>query len=69
MPKVIIDTDKCKGCGICIVYCPKKILRFSGKFNTSGYNYVECIDEFLCILCKSCALMCPDVIFTLKKDE
>jgi 2-oxoglutarate ferredoxin oxidoreductase subunit delta len=69
MPRVIIEVDKCKGCGICITVCPKKILKFSGKFNVSGYNYVECTDESMCILCKSCVLMCPDVVFTLIKEE
>ncbi|KAA0258015.1 4Fe-4S dicluster domain-containing protein [Deferribacter autotrophicus] len=69
MPKVIIDIEKCKGCGLCITVCPKEILSYSGKFNTSGYNYVTCIDENKCIACKSCALICPDVVFTILKEE
>lgn len=69
MPKVEINIEKCKGCGLCVQICPKHILEFSGKFNSAGYNYVQCIDESKCIVCKSCALMCPDLVFTLYKEE
>ncbi|MGA1863081.1 4Fe-4S binding protein [Deferribacter thermophilus] len=69
MPKVIIDIERCKGCGLCISVCPKEVLRYSGKFNIYGYDYAECIDESKCILCRSCALICPDVCFTLLKEE
>lgn len=67
VPKVEIDKEKCKGCGLCIQVCPKQILEHSGKFNVSGYNYISCTDESKCIVCKSCALICPDLVFKLYK--
>ncbi|WP_022851184.1 4Fe-4S dicluster domain-containing protein [Limisalsivibrio acetivorans] len=69
MLKVVINGDKCKGCGLCIEVCPKKILRFSEKINAMGYTMVECTDQDLCILCKSCALVCPDLVFTLNDGK
>jgi len=69
MQKVVIDIQKCKGCGLCLEVCPKNILNFSSKYNEAGYNYVECIDDDSCIVCKSCAIVCPDLVFTLYKPD
>lgn len=68
MPKVTIKKNKCKACGLCIEVCPVKILRLSSEVNVMGYNPVECTDDDKCILCTSCALVCPDVVFTLVKE-
>jgi 2-oxoglutarate ferredoxin oxidoreductase subunit delta len=65
----VIEKEKCKGCGLCIDVCPKEILQLSENINKKGYNYVECINDDLCISCKACALMCPDLVFTLNKPE
>jgi 2-oxoglutarate ferredoxin oxidoreductase subunit delta len=68
MPKVIIDIDACKGCGLCVDACPKKILRLdSGKINKKGYHPSSCIDMDSCIGCAFCATMCPDVCITVEK--
>lgn len=61
MPRVIIDQELCKACGICIRFCPKGILRFkSGSFNKLGFTPVEVADEGKCVGCARCALMCPE---------
>ena len=68
MPKVIIDIDGCKGCGLCVDACPKKILRLdSKKINKKGYHPSSCIDMESCIGCAFCATMCPDVCITVEK--
>lgn len=67
MKKVGIDIQKCKSCGLCIDVCPKNILTYSGKLNEAGYNHIECTDDDMCIVCKSCAIVCPDLVFTLNK--
>ena len=52
-------TDLCKGCGLCIVKCPKKCLSWSKEV---GLYQTPCVepnpDE--CIACGMCALTCPD---------
>ena len=55
----IID-DRCKGCGYCIEFCPKDILRFSDAFNRKGYHppLVTRPDE--CVNCHYCEIICPE---------
>ena len=67
MPKVTIDTDRCKGCGLCIEACPKKILVMSEELNAKGYHPAAVTDENACIACAFCAMMCPDVVIRIEK--
>jgi len=60
--------DRCKGCGLCISLCPKKILALDTTANVKGYRPVVCKDEEACIGCASCAKICPDSIITIRKD-
>ncbi len=62
-----IDTDRCKGCGLCVAVCPKKVLEISDKVNTKGYfpAYQERPED--CIFCTTCCIMCPDVAITITK--
>ena len=61
--------ERCKGCGLCISVCPKKILTFSADFNQAGYHPAMCIDENQCIGCAMCARTCPDVVIEVYKQE
>lgn len=68
MAKLTIREDICKGCGLCIEVCPKKILALhKEKINMKGYHPVTITDEGACIACASCARMCPDCVFTVEK--
>lgn len=67
MAKVTIAKDGCKGCGLCINACPKKILAFSKEINVKGYHPAEITDEGACIACAFCATMCPDAVIKVEK--
>lgn len=59
---VIIDKEKCKGCGVCIVDCPTDTLAFNKSVNSKGYHYAYMIAPELCIGCSNCAISCPDTV-------
>lgn len=68
MAKVTFDEGKCKGCGMCVAACPKKILALSqDKLNAKGYHPATCTNMEACIGCAFCATMCPDVVITVEK--
>ncbi len=59
--KINIDSAVCKGCGLCILYCPKKVFRMSGKRNEKGYDIIEAFEPDKCNGCKLCEISCPDI--------
>ncbi|HOD16993.1 MAG TPA: 4Fe-4S binding protein [Spirochaetota bacterium] len=60
--KVVIDVEMCKGCGLCIAYCPKKVLVESEHLNKTGYHFAEPCDLDQCTGCLICTLVCPEVV-------
>lgn len=51
--KLIVERDLCKGCGICVAFCPKNVLKIE-----DGKVLIDDIDS--CIQCGLCELRCPD---------
>jgi len=67
---VTLEVDRCKGCGICVEFCPEEILVMSGgSFNAKGYRPVEVTDMDQCTGCAVCAIVCPDVVFTVYREK
>ena len=65
---VVVDTERCKGCNLCVVACPLNVLALASKeVNKRGYTFVQTVLEDTCIGCASCALMCPDCVIEVER--
>lgn len=60
MPKITIDEARCKGCGLCIAFCPKEHIVLKKSLNKKGVHPAQILDKKECIGCKFCAVICPD---------
>ncbi len=54
--------ERCKGCGLCVDFCRRKVLEVGRERNRQGYRVVRVVDERKCNGCGVCYLMCPDVV-------
>lgn len=69
MVTIAIDEHYCKGCGLCIHYCPKKVLGKSNRMNAKGYRIPCAVMPEKCSKCGTCELICPEFAITLKEFE
>ena len=65
---VTFRRDRCKGCELCTLVCPKHIIVMDeSTTNRKGYHPATVTDITACIACASCAKICPDSIITVEK--
>jgi 2-oxoglutarate ferredoxin oxidoreductase subunit delta len=58
-----INRDWCKGCGICVELCPKKVLELDDE------DKVRAVRPLDCICCRLCELRCPDLAIEIETEE
>lgn len=68
MAKIKINKKRCKGCRLCIVYCPKKNIKVAKDLNELGVFPAEIHAEEDCTGCGICFLMCPDVCIEIEGE-
>jgi 2-oxoglutarate ferredoxin oxidoreductase subunit delta len=57
-----VDVEKCKGCSLCVVACPSKVIALAKEVNGKGYNYAYMANPEECTGCMNCAQVCPDSV-------
>lgn len=57
-----VRSERCKGCGLCIAFCPKECLSLSANLNPLGYTPAFLSDPDKCTGCGLCADVCPDAV-------
>jgi 2-oxoglutarate ferredoxin oxidoreductase subunit delta len=63
-----IDTELCKGCRICIAFCPTSVLEDSTAINKHGYYVPEIRREEACHGCRLCELLCPEFAIFIRHE-
>ena len=66
--KIIIDAELCKGCGLCVVVCPKNSIIISDRSNKNGYFPAQA-NNADCTGCAMCAIICPDAVIKVLRDS
>jgi 2-oxoglutarate ferredoxin oxidoreductase subunit delta len=67
--RIYIDANVCKGCGLCVYFCPREVLRLSTRRNQKGYTVAEVFDAGDCTGCRLCEISCPDVAIYVADEE
>jgi 2-oxoglutarate ferredoxin oxidoreductase subunit delta len=62
--KIVVDTEKCKGCEVCIPVCPTNVIEMVDEVNGKGYHFMQQVREE-CTGCTNCAIVCPDGVITV----
>ena len=64
-----IDPERCKGCSLCMEYCPGHAISLTNRLNLKGYFVADFEDKKECTGCAVCAVMCPEVAIEVYQIE
>lgn len=67
--KVTIDRNRCKGCELCVRFCPKQVLVMSREINDKGYFFAQVANQEACIACRFCGFICPDTAIEIALED
>lgn len=63
LKEIVINRDWCKGCGICVKFCPTEVLELDRQEKSIVVRPEDCI------CCRMCELRCPDLAIEVLTEE
>jgi 2-oxoglutarate ferredoxin oxidoreductase subunit delta len=58
--EIHVIVERCKGCLLCVTYCPRGVLEMSDLFNAKGYHPPQAREPQHCVACGLCEMLCPE---------
>ncbi|MCF8086117.1 MAG: 4Fe-4S binding protein [Desulfohalobiaceae bacterium] len=58
-----IKRSWCKGCGICVAFCPKEVLELDQEQKATPERASQCVG------CRTCERMCPDLAIAIELEQ
>lgn len=62
-PVIEVNRSFCKGCGICVAFCPKEVLELDDHEKAVVKRPEQCS------ACMLCELRCPDIAIEVRSEE
>lgn len=59
----LINREWCKGCGICVHFCPRQVLQLDQQ------DKVLAARPENCICCRLCEIRCPDLAIEIIQEK
>ena len=66
---IVVDRERCKGCGVCVATGPCDVLALAVEVNSKGYPVAQMARPDACTGCASCAVICPDSCITVYRQK
>lgn len=68
--EILIDSEQCDGCELCLSFCPKDIIEISEQnFNSRMLHYAIVVKPEECGGCRQCERLCPTVSLYILETE
>ena len=64
---IVVDTQGCKGCEVCVGACPSEVIGIAKEVNGKGYHYAYMKNPDESTGCANCAIVCPDGVISVYK--
>ncbi len=65
---VKIDETLCKGCELCVAYCPAGVLTLNTERLTPHGYHPAALGKEGCTGCNVCAVVCPEAAITVYRE-
>lgn len=65
--EIYLIVERCKGCELCVTYCPRDVLEMSDVFNAKGYHPPRVSRPEQCVACGLCEMLCPEFAIFVKE--